>query len=83
LFGWQRWAVFFPPHVAQGPSGVDGLTIQQTASAIATHDTRLVAITDERADARELALHNVRWAVDPHHVLESVRESVGRSARRR
>ena len=43
LFGWQRWAVFFPTHVVQGPAGVDGLTIQQTASAIATHDTRLIA----------------------------------------
>ncbi len=43
LFGWQRWAVFFPAHIVQGPGGVDGLTIQQTASAIATHDTRLIA----------------------------------------
>lgn len=82
LFGWQRWAVFFPQHVVQGPSGVDGLTIQQTASAIATHDTRLVAVADERADSRELAAHNVHWLVDPHHLAESVRESLGSAPRR-
>jgi hypothetical protein len=84
LFGWQRWAVFFPTHVVQGAAGVDGLTIQQTASAIATHETHLIAVADERADARQLALHNVHWAVDPGHSVESVRESVGaRSTRRR
>ena len=84
LFGWQRWAVLFPSHVVQGASGVDGLTIQQTASAIATHDTRLIAICDDRADTRQLALHNIRWGVDPVHALDSVRESVGaRSAQQR
>jgi hypothetical protein len=84
LFGWQRWGVFFPTHVVQGAAGVDGLTIQQTASAIATHDTRLIAVADDRADSRQLALHNVHWAVDPDHALDSVRESVGiRSTRRR
>ena len=77
LFGWQRWAIFFPTHVVQGPGGVDGLTIQQTASAIATHDTRLIAIADERADTRQLALHNIHWGVDPVHAVDSVRESVG------
>jgi hypothetical protein len=77
LFGWQRWAILLPQHVTQGPAGVDGLTIQQTASAIATHDTRLVAVADDRVDTRELATHNVFWAVDPTHLHESVRESVG------
>ena len=77
LFGWQRWAILFPQHVVQGPSGVDSLTIQQTASAIGTHDTRLIAIGDERLDTRDLALNNVHWAVDPGHAHESVRESVG------
>ncbi len=81
LFGWQRWAVLFPQHVAQGPTGVDGLTIQQTASAIATHDTRLVVIANDRANARELALSNVHLAVDPDHLIASVRESMGSAAR--
>jgi hypothetical protein len=83
LFGWQRWAVFFPTHVVQGPAGVDTLTIQQTASAIATHDTHLVAVADDRVDSRELAVSNIRWAVDPQHAHDSVRESVGGSLRRR
>jgi len=83
LFGWQRWAVFFPTHVVQGVSGVDGLTIQQTASAIATHDTRLIAIVDDRADTRQLALNNIHWGVDPVHAVDSVRESVGARASRR
>lgn len=77
LFGWQRWAIFFPMHVVQGPGGVDGLTVQQTASAIATHDTRLIAIADEHVDTRQLALHNIHWGVDPVHAVDSVRESVG------
>ncbi|MBI1350202.1 MAG: hypothetical protein GC156_03705 [Actinomycetales bacterium] len=77
LYGWQRWAIVFPQHVVQGPAGVDGLTIQQTASAIATHDTVLIAVADDVADARGLATNNVRWAIDPRHQHESVRESVG------
>ncbi len=43
LFGWLRWGVFFPQHVVNGASGIDGLTIQQTTSAIATQQTRLIA----------------------------------------
>jgi hypothetical protein len=83
LYGWQRWAVLFPQHVVQGPGGIDGLTIQQTASAVAGLDTRLVARADEFVDTRELALNNVRLVYDPRHPHVSVRESVGkRSARR-
>ena len=77
LAGWQRWGVIFPPHVVQGPNGIDRLTIQQTASAVATHDTRLIAMADEWVDTRELALNNVRLTVDPKHPHVSVRESVG------
>ena len=77
LYGWQRWGIVFPQHVAQGPSGVDGLTVQQTASAIATHDTRLIAVADDTADSRALIAHNLRWAIDPAHEHHSVRESVG------
>ena len=77
LIGWQRWGVIFPQHVVQGPNGIDGLTIQQTASAVATHDTRLIAVADEWVDTRELALNNVRLTVDPKHPHVSVRESVG------
>jgi hypothetical protein len=77
LVDWQRWAVIFPQHVVQGPNGIDGLTIQQTASAVATHDTRLIAQTDEWVDTRELALHNIRLTVDPKHPHVSVRESIG------
>ena len=29
--GWQRWAVFFPTHVVQGPAGVDGLSPETSA----------------------------------------------------
>ena len=83
LFGWQRWAVFLPAHVVQGPGGVDTLTIQQTASAIASHETHLVAVADDRVDTRELAISNVHWAVDPHITHDSVRESVSATLRRR
>jgi hypothetical protein len=77
LFGWQRWAILFPQHVVQGRGGVDGLLIQQTASAIATRDTRLIAYADPETDGRELARHNIHWVVDPGQVHTSVRESVG------
>jgi hypothetical protein len=76
LFGWPRWAVIFPRHVIQGPAGIDGLTIQQTVSAIASRDTHLVAVTDEAVDTRELAGHSIHWLVSPDDAHESVRESV-------
>ena len=65
LYGWRRWGIVFPQHVAQGPSGVDALTIQQTASAIASQDTRLIAVADAGADVRELVANNVSWVIDP------------------
>lgn len=65
LYGWPRWAVLFPQHVVQGASGVDALTIQQTASAIANQDTRLIAIADSGVDVRELSANNVHWVIDP------------------
>jgi hypothetical protein len=80
LFGWQRWGVVFPQHVIQGPAGVDGLTIQQTVSAIASHDTRLIGVADQWADPRELTEHNVGWRIDPAERYESVRESIGSAA---
>jgi hypothetical protein len=84
LFGWQRWGILFPQHVVQGPGGIDGLTIQQTASAVAGHDTRLIARADATVDTRELSDHNIRWTYDPVLPYVSVRESVGaRAARRR
>jgi hypothetical protein len=65
LYGWRRWGIIFPQHVAQGPSGVDALTIQQTASAIASQDTHLIAVADAGADMRELVANNVSWVIDP------------------
>ena len=65
LYGWQRWAVLFPQHVAQGSGGVDALTIQQTVSAIANHETHLIAVSDSSADVRELSANNVHWVIDP------------------
>jgi hypothetical protein len=76
LFGWHRWAVLFPRHVVQGPGGIDGLTIQQTVSAIASRDTHLVAVADDTVDTRELAGHSIHWLISPDDAHESVRESV-------
>ncbi|MHB1166198.1 MAG: hypothetical protein ACYC3K_13370 [Candidatus Nanopelagicales bacterium] len=63
LFGWLRWGVVFPQHVIQGPAGIDGMTVQQTASAIATRGTRLIAVADGSVDPRELAAHNIGWTL--------------------
>ncbi len=76
LYGWRRWAVIFPPQVVQGPGGIDGLTIQQTASAIAGRETRLIAMADAWVEPRELAEHNIHLTMDPNDVHASVRESV-------
>jgi hypothetical protein len=81
LFGWQRWGVVFPQHVVQGPAGIDALTIQQTTSAIATHDTRLIGIADQFADPRELAEHTILWTLDPTQEYASVREAIGSQLR--
>ena len=82
LFGWQRWAVVFPQAVIQGLSGIDGLTVQQTASAIAGHDTRLIAVADVWADPRELIEHNITLIIDPSEFHASVRESINSVSRR-
>lgn len=63
LFGWRRWAVILPTHLFE--DGVDSLTIQQTASAIANQETHLIAVTDVSADRRELEASNVHWVIDP------------------
>jgi len=65
LFGWLRWAIVFPQHVIQGASGVDGMMVQQTVSAIATRDTRLVGLADAKVDPRELAAHSIGWTISP------------------
>lgn len=65
LFGWRRWGVLFPQRTVQGPSGIDAMTIQQTASAIATRDTRLIAVADDTVDRRALAGVSVHWTVSP------------------
>jgi hypothetical protein len=77
LLGWQRWGILFPQHVIQGPNGIDALTVQQTASAIATHGTRLIGIADQFADPRDLVEHSITWTIDPRLTFDSVRESVG------
>ena len=63
LYGWLRWAVVFPQHLIQGPAGIDGMTIQQTVSAIATRDTRLICVADDGIDPRTLSAHNLGWTI--------------------
>jgi hypothetical protein len=81
LYGWPRWALVFPQHVIQGPSGLDALTVQQTATAIATRETHLIGVTDGIADPRDLVEHAVLWTIDPTESYGSVRESLGAQAR--
>ncbi len=59
LYGWLRWGIMFPPHMMNGPAGIDAMTIQQTTSAIATRDTRLIGITDDQANERDLAANGI------------------------
>jgi hypothetical protein len=77
LFGWQRWGILFPQHVVQGRMGIDSLTVQQTMSAIATHDTRLIGMADQYADPRELLESGIGWTIDPATTYDSVREALG------
>jgi hypothetical protein len=76
LFGWPRWAIVFPRHVVQSPSGVDGMTVQQTVSAIATSQTRLIGIADQAADMRDLARHGIIWTITADQSWTAVGESV-------
>ncbi len=76
LFGWPRWAIVFPQHVISGPAGIDGMTIQQTASAIATRETRLIGVSGEQIDPRELAAYNIGWTVAAGQHWSTVSESV-------
>ena len=75
LYGWQRWAIVFPPHIMAGKDGIDGLTIQQTASAIATHGTHLIGVVDRLPDGRQMETNNVGMIVDrgaAGYVLEDI-----------
>ena len=83
LLGWHRWGIVFPSSVVQAPEGVDGLTVQQTVSAMATRDTRLIGIADERVDLRDLALHSIGWILDPATEAQSVAEGVDALTKRR
>ncbi|MDO9485929.1 MAG: hypothetical protein Q7K25_07690 [Actinomycetota bacterium] len=64
LSGWPRWGIVFPRAMLQGASGVDALTIQQTVTAIGSHDTRLIGLVDSYADARALAREGITWTVN-------------------
>ena len=65
LDGWRRWAVIFPQQLMQGTQGVDVLTVQQTASAIAGPTTRLIGIADANVDLRDLEATNIQLVVRP------------------
>ena len=64
LYGWQRWAIVLPPHIMASKDGIDGLTIQQTSLAIATHGTHLIGVVDRLPDARQLETHGISLIVD-------------------
>ena len=64
LYGWQRWAIVLPPRLVSGPQGVDGLLIQQTVSAIASSETRLIAVTERPTDTGSLEEHGISWVLD-------------------
>lgn len=65
LYGWPRWGVVFPQHIIQGPSGVDSLMVQQTVSAIAGGDTKLIAVADRSVDLRDLAALHIDYVMSP------------------
>ena len=59
LDGWQRWGVILPQHMVDEVTGVDWLTIQQTVTAIATHQTRLAAEQSNGNAAPVLLEHGI------------------------
>jgi len=59
LDGWQRWGVILPQHMVDEVTGVDWLTIQQTVTAIATHQTRLAAEQSNGNAAPSLLEHGI------------------------
>ncbi|MEL0282856.1 MAG: hypothetical protein VXA76_10180, partial [Actinomycetota bacterium] len=66
LYGWPRWGVVFPQHIIQGPNGVDSLMVQQTVSAIAGSDTKLIAVADRSVDLRDLTSLHINFTMSPH-----------------
>ena len=66
LYGWPRWGVVFPQHIIQGPNGVDSLMVQQTVSAIAGSDTKLIAVADRSVDLRDLTSLHINFMMSPH-----------------
>ena len=76
LYGWQRWGIVFPRRLLEGPDGVDSLTVQQTLSAIANHETRLIGIVSAQTDRRDLARNNIHWTVDERAGVTSIEAAI-------
>lgn len=74
LLDWHRWAIVFPPRILSGFDGLDPLTVQQTSLAIASTDTRLVAITNELTDQQALGEGPIRWFIDQAVAYENVNQ---------
>ncbi len=64
LDNWHRWAIIFPPTLVNGHDGLDSLIVQQTSLAIASTDTRLMAIVNEMTDQQSLSEGPINWFID-------------------
>ncbi len=76
LYGWQRWAIVLPPRMISGPHGVDGLLIQQTVSAIASSETRLIAVSERPLDAGSLEEFGISWLLDHSRGATTLDEAI-------
>ena len=64
LIGWRPWGIVFPSQVMQSDHGIDSLVIQQTSSACASQQTRLIGCVDRPVDQEEAAECDISATLD-------------------
>jgi hypothetical protein len=61
LIGWSPWALVFPLGKDRRPTGLDPLSVQQVASALARRGTHLIAEAGSQADVDALRRAGFVW----------------------
>lgn len=70
LAGWQRWGVVLNSHLLDGPRGVDSLAIQQSITALAGAETRVVGEISRGIDPAILRAQQIEWVLDMRRTRE-------------
>lgn len=83
LVGWRPWGIVFPLQVMQSDHGIDSLVIQQTSSACAGQQTRLIGCVDRPVDRDEAAECDISATLNINATSRTVEAALTPSHRER